>query len=322
MTDSTPTQSDGWREGLDDLQRWWKSQPEKGLFLILLAAWALLFHFLGNSVFGYRKTSSLFDWMYYVFTTSEEDPHCLYVPLAVLGLFYWKRRILMAIPKNIWWPAFGLVLLAALLHISGFIVQQTRISILAFFLGIYGLMGLLWGREWLRHSFFPMILFFFCIPLGAMTETITLPLRLISSKIAVGLTHGILGIDVIRDGVQIFDSKRTFSYEVAAACSGIRSLLTLLALSTILAFVSHQQFWKRMILILAAFPLAILGNVIRLSVTIIVAEAYGQKAGSMIETKFGFITYLLALVLLLWISHLLRPPNSDPPLQTPAPQPA
>lgn len=321
MSSTNENLLDAPRKMFAEISAWWKSQPDKGLFFLLFAAWTLLFHFCGNSILGYHKTSSLFEWMYFVFTTSADDPHCLYVPLVVLALFYWKRAELIRVRKDTWWPALGIVVFSLMLHVIGFFVQQTRVSIVAFFLGAYGLMGLVWGREWLRHTFFPMILCGFCVPLGTMAETITLPLRIISSKMAVAFTHGVLGVDVVRDGVQIFDSGRTFSYEVAAACSGIRSLLTLLALSTVLAFVSFTKNWKRLVLIASAVPLAVLGNVLRLTTIIVVAEAFGQNAGTYIETKFGFVTYILALVVLLLVSHWLRERDPSGTMPPAMPQP-
>ena len=62
---------------------------------------------------------------------------------------------LLAVPKAHCWPALLLVIFALLLHVGGYLVQQTRVSVVAFFLGLYGLMGLTWGLRWLRASFFP-----------------------------------------------------------------------------------------------------------------------------------------------------------------------
>src|SRR5204862_4065088 len=123
------------------------------------------------------------------------------------------------------------------IHLIGFMVQQTRISIIGFFLGLYGLTGLAWGRHWLQRTFFPFFLFVFCVPLGTMSDSLTFPLRMLVSKISVGIGH-VLGIDVIRDGSQIFNPRGTFQYDVAPACSGIRSLTALLALTPIFGFIN------------------------------------------------------------------------------------
>ena len=85
------------------------------------------------------------------------------------------------------------------LHILGYALQQPRISIVALFTGIYGLMGLAWGREWLRKSFFPFFLFVFCIPLGGQAKFITVPLQLLVSWLVAVAAH-IVGIGVMQGG--------------------------------------------------------------------------------------------------------------------------
>src|SRR5205085_10335278 len=133
----------------------------------LLAGWLALFQFLGNSTFGYTKTASLFGWLNYCYGTPD-DAHGLIIPFVVLVLFWFKREELLAVPKHHWWPAVLILLFALLLHVVGFMVQQTRVSAVAFFIGLYALMGLACGPRWLRASFFPFFLFVFCIPLSTV----------------------------------------------------------------------------------------------------------------------------------------------------------
>jgi exosortase len=275
----------------------WRQMPDRGLFLALLVTWTLVFQFWGNSTFGVfgRPTPSLFQWMYLVFTSSDDDFHGLLVLPGVLALLYLKREELAAAPKRIWWPALGLFAAGLLLHLAGYLVQQPRISIAAYFTGVYALSGLVWGPAWLRATFFPMFLFAFCVPLGAMGDTLTFPLRMVVSKISVFVSQHLLGIPVVRDGVQIFSPTGGFRYEVAAACSGIRSLISLLALTTVYGFLSFRSPWRRLAMMASSVPLAVLGNVIRLTVIIIAGEQFGQEAGMRIETKFGFVTFAFAL---------------------------
>jgi exosortase/archaeosortase family protein len=93
----------------------------------------------------------------------------------------------------------------------------------------------------------------------------------------------------------LFDAQHTFAYEVAAACSGIRSLVALLALTTIYGFVNFKTPWKRAVMMLAALPLAVLGNVVRLCFTIGWRKLFGQNAGKAVETDAGFITFAVAV---------------------------
>ena len=68
------------------------------------------------------------------------------------------------------WLMFTLIAFSLVLHVIGYAAQQPRISIVALFTGIYGIMGLAWGWDWLRASFFPFFLFAFCVPLGTLAE--------------------------------------------------------------------------------------------------------------------------------------------------------
>ncbi|MBT5707745.1 MAG: exosortase/archaeosortase family protein, partial [Verrucomicrobia bacterium] len=135
---------------------------------------------------------------------------------------------------------------------------------------------------------------------------ITFPLRILVTQISVGFASGVLQLDIIREGTLIFDGDRSFQFDVAPACSGIRSLITLFALTTIYGFVSYKAFWRRGVMMLASVPLAILGNVLRITTVIVVGDVYGMKAGVAIEQKLGFLTFLVAIIGIMVLGHFLN----------------
>ena len=169
-----------------DLLKWWRVLPNKAFFAVLAAAWVSLFCFWGNSTLGYTHSPSLLGWMWNAYLPTEhdinDDQHGMLIPFVVAALFWWKRKELMAVRVQSWWPGFLVVVAALILHVLGYVVQQPRISILALFAGIFGLMGLAWGPQWLRTSFFPFFLFAFCIPLGSLADNITFNMRLMVCK--------------------------------------------------------------------------------------------------------------------------------------------
>jgi exosortase len=224
-------------------------------------------------------------------------------------LLYWKRAELRSLPKRNWWPAILLVAAALAMHVIGFMIQQTRISILGFFVGVYGLMGLIWGPLLMKTTFFPMCLAVFCVPLGTMADSITLPLRILVTRISVGFGHELLGIEVYRNGSQILSGTGIPLYDVAPACSGIRSLTALLLLTTVYGCTVFNANWRRLLVVAAAVPLAVLGNVVRVSVVLLVYATFTQNAGAMVEQKLGFLTFAVAVICLLAISHWLREPK-------------
>ncbi len=289
----------------------WRQLPDKFFFLSLLAAWLSLFHFHGNSTFGYINTQSLFVWMWDSYSNTSptsDESHGKIIPLVVLGLYWWKRRELLAARTGPWWPGIFIVAAALVLHAAGYVAQQPRAGIMAMFLGLYGLTGMAWGRDWLRKSFFPFFLFVFCIPLGVLAEFITLPLRFLVTWITAGFAHTVLGVDVVREGTQLFDSARTFRYDVAPACSGIRSLVAIFAVGTIYGFISFQKNSERLALIVLAFPLAVIGNVFRMLLIIVAAEMFGQDAGNFVHENwfFGLLPYVPAVFGMMWVGRWLQ----------------
>ncbi len=297
----------------------WQQLPNKALFFPLLGVWLLLFQFYGNATFGYINSASLPYWMWFTYNNPMahgEDGHGNLIPPVVLILFWVKRKELLALPNRAWWP--GLVMLAAalVLHVVAYMIQQPKISIVALFAGIYALMGMAWGPAWLRKSFFPFFLFAFCIPISSMGEPITVPLRLAVSKIVAAISYNVMGLDVHREGNLLFNAAHTYSYEVAAACSGLQSLIAIFALSTIYGFLYFQKGWKRFLIIALALPLAMLSNVIRLMCIIIAAELYGQSGGDYVHGSpvFSMIPYVPAILGVMFIGNWLQEPSPEPPV--------
>lgn len=308
-----PQTSNSRAEFASEIRRFWQSMPHKGVFLVLALAWGALFHFLGNNTFGYRDTPSLFNWMYYVYTTSPDDDYCLIMPLVVIALLMWKRRELTAVEKAVWFPAGLLLLAGVLLHVAGYLIQQNRVSLIGFVVGLYGITGLVWGRRWLVHSFFPMFLLLFLVPLGTLQDGLTLPLRIFVTQASVLVGNVFLGLGYETRGALILTDLGVPVFDVAPACSGIRSLISLFALATVYAFMRFDQPWKRLIVIAAAIPLAVLGNLARIFIVLVVGRAISFEAGAVIEQKLGFLTFLVAFAGLFLLGKQLKEKLDDEP---------
>ena len=288
----------------------WQRLPNKLFFFALLAAWLALFHFLGNSILGYVHSSSLFAWLdegYGRAGAAADDGHGYLIPFVVLGLFWWKRKDLLALPLQTWWPGIFLVFAAALLHLVGFAIFQPRVSTAAMFVGIFGLTGMAWGRAWLKESFFPFWLFIFSVPLAAWLLPLTFPLRLMVSWLT-AVTANLLTIDVTRVGTQLLGPGGHFQYDVAAACSGMRSLVAIFLLATVYGFITFRSPKKRLFLMALALPLSVLGNFIRLLCIIIAAEIGGQSSGNYVHESsiFSLIPYIPAIGGLIFIGRWLE----------------
>lgn len=282
-------------EGLsEEIRSFWGRLPDKTLFFVLLGAWMALFHYIGNSNFGYTPTPSLFLWMSVAYNQESaisDDGHGNFIPLVVIIILWLRREELFSHQFKNWWPGLLLVALGLAAHVVGFIVQQQRISIIGLFTGIYGLTGLVWGPRWLKASFFPFFLFAFMVPLGSLTEKITFPLRLLVSWIVEHMFNDILGVGVIRQGTMLFNGLGTYQYEVAAACGGMRSLISIFLIATSYAFLVFRSPMNRLIMVCASLPLAVIGNTVRLSTIVAAGEIGKQEAGNFVHDN-GIISML------------------------------
>ena len=300
-------------EFLVEFRACWAWLPDKPLFFTLLGAWAVLFHFLGHCSFNFTDQPSLFAWMWGAWSAEAlEAEHGKLVPVVVLVLLWLRREELLATPTRRWLPALAGVALALVLHVVAFTVQQPRVSMVALAGGVWCLVGLVWGPGWLRKTFFPFLLLGFCVPLEALGEGLLFQLRLLVTQLSVGLGHNLLGLDVLRDGTAIFNTARTFNYDVAPACSGIRSLTSLLAVTTIYGYVAFRAPWKRGVMIALAAPLAVAGNVARITTVIILAEAFGHQTGAAAETNLGYVTFAVAIGLMFLAGWLMREKAAPP----------
>ena len=278
----------------EEIRSFWRQLPDKTLFFVLLGAWMALFHFLGNSSFGYIPSHSLFQWMFVSYNNeglTADDGHGNFIPLVVLIILWLRRDELFSHQFKTWWPGLLLVVLGLIGHMVGFIVQQQRISIVGLFTGIYGLTGLVWGPRWLKASFFPFFLFAFMVPLGSLTDKVTFPLRLMVTWLVEHLFNDILGIGVIRRGTQLFNGLGTYQYEVAAACGGMRSLISIFLIATSYAFLVFRLPANRLLMVFASLPLAVIGNTVRLSTVVAAGEWKGQVAGNFVHDN-GIISML------------------------------
>ncbi len=302
------------RTALDELREElpvvWRAVPRKRLFLGLLAVWLAVFHFFGNPTLGYVATPSLLGWLNMMYNRpGSEDGHGNLMPLVVLGLLWWKRRRLEQLTTRLWWPGLLILAAAGALHWLGFAIQQPRVSVVALLLGIYGLAAAVWGRALAREIAFPYVLLIFCVPVGDLADPLTVPLRQFSTDVTVGVARHLLGIPVLQVGVQLLDPRGTYQYEVAAACSGINSLVTLLVLTSIYGVVTFSTAWKRLVMVALALPLAVAGNVLRLVCIIVAAEGFGPAAGNFVHEWFGFVTFGLALLVVLAVGRWLQHPR-------------
>jgi exosortase len=227
----------------------------------------------------------------------------LIVPLALY--FVWERReklrSLPVAPK-----AFGLVIVAGsiMVLIAGILGSElflTRISILG---TIVGVVLFLLGWQHLRALTFPVAFLLLMIPIPAIIfNRIAFPLQLLASQFGESVM-GFADVPVLREGNVLILANTTL--EVAEACSGIRSLVSLMTLAIVFGYFSDPRGWVRMLLALSSVPVAIVTNGLRVAGTGIAAHRFGAAAAQGFFHEFsGWLVFISAFVLMLAVQRAI-----------------
>ena len=169
------------------------------------------------------------------------------------------------------------------LHAVGFAAQQARVSIVALLLFTWGVIALAGvsaagpsqndGRRWGRAAAFPLTVMIFAVPVNVL-DSVGFWLRLWVIKASAGLAHA-AGLGVLQNGTQLLAPDGRYQYDVAAACSGVNSLMALAALSLLVGYLTFRPWWLRGFVLLLCVPLAYLGNLARISSIIFAAHWRG-----------------------------------------------
>lgn len=266
----------------------------------------LVFQFFGNATRGYIPTGSLFYWWGFQWANPTSEAEHGWLILGLSCWLFWQNARRAPMAPN---PAAPGVALAAMLgglavHLLGYAVQQTRISIIGFLLFTWGCLALAGGRRWSGAAAFPLVFMLFALPVNVL-DTAGFWLRMWVISTSHGLAN-LGGIEVIRSGTQLFAPDGSYQYDVAAACSGVRSLMALTALSLLLGYLNFRPWWLRVLVLLLSFPFTYVGNVVRISAIIVAAEFFGQRAGVVVHEWAGFLVFIIVLGLVLLSVSALR----------------
>jgi exosortase len=143
------------------------------------------------------------------------------------------------------------------------------------------------------------------IPLpGILHSDLALRLKLLTSKFSTQILS-LIGIPAFREG-NIIHLNQT-SLQIIDACSGLRSLISLLALAVLFAYFTQKSIWSRLLLVLSTIPIAIFSNTFRLTVTAILVDHFGPKALEGFYHIFtGMMNFAVALTLLVLCGSLIK----------------
>jgi len=179
---------------------------------------------------------------------------------------------------------------------------STRLSLLVL---VAGMVLFLAGREVLRAISFLLGFLIFTIPIPVIIyNQVTFPLQLLASRLATSWLE-LLQVPVLRDGNIL--NLSNYSLEVVEACSGIRSLLTLLSLAVAYSYFAEPRRWARYALVILIVPIAIVTNAIRIVGAGVLARNFGPATAEGFLHEFsGWVIFLSALGLILLCHWGLR----------------
>jgi exosortase len=228
--------------------------------------------------------------------------HGFVVPLFSAYIIYEQRNQLACVPLKASWG--GVILLAAamFLLIAGQIGAELFISRFSLVLTIAALVVLFAGWQMFRAIWFPWAFLFLMIPIPTIIfNQVTFPLQLVASKFAAAVLP-LLNVPVLREGNII--NIPAMPLEVAEACSGIRSLMTLGTLALMYSYFAEEVTWRRVVLVAASVPIAVVANASRVIGTGLCVQYWEpDKALGFFHEFSGWAIFMLSLVLL-YIVHL------------------
>jgi len=238
------------------------------------------------------------DWI-----IDDNYSHGFLIP-PIAGYLIWQKR--NGLSKAFDFPSnMGLLFLAGglLVFLVGKLGAELFTMRFSMLIVIWSLVLFMAGWRIGRQTFIPISYLGFMIPLPAIIwNQIAFPLKLFATALAANAIS-LIGIPIFREGNILHLSNTTL--EVVDACSGLRSLTSLLALSGAFALITQHSFVKKWILFLSAVPIAILVNIIRLTGTAALAHKYGEKVAQGFLHEFSGIIIFVLAILFLYLVHVL-----------------
>lgn len=267
------------------------SQKSVLVFLILIAA----------LIYCYWPT---LNGLVNAWSNSEEYSHGFFiVPIcAYIVWTKWQTLTDFTVKPSVW--GLPIVIISLLTYVVGKYAGIETLASVSLIPFVAGSIHFLFGYKMLKVLIFPVFFLLFMIPIPSQVfSALTIPLQLFVSKASV-LVAQLFQIPIYREGNVIH--LPNYTMQVVQACSGLRSMISLLTLSAIFSYLTMRSNVLRSILFVSGIPIAILVNIVRVLLTILIYYYYNYNlAEGSIHTAFGVFIFILALGLLIGMKGVL-----------------
>ena len=223
--------------------------------------------------------------------------HGLLIPFFVLFLLWDKRVSLSHVPIRPTWGGIPLVALGLLVLMTGVFGADLFLSRFSFVILASGMILTLFGKKMLKELQFVLFVCMLGIPLPTLLlNHITFPLQLLASDVSARLLP-LAGVPVLQEGNVM--KLPQMALEVAEACSGIRSLMSLFTVAVIYGYFMERSTTRRVILALASIPIAVVANSARIFGTGLCVQYWDpEKAMGFFHEFSGWLIFLVSLTCL------------------------
>ena len=231
--------------------------------------------------------------------------HGFFVPLFS-GFVVWQTHDQWShLPLRPSWSGLAFLVLALFVLIIGQMGAELFLARSSMLMALAGLIILFLGWNYLRALAFPMAFLVLMIPIPAIVfNQITFPLQLLASQVSSALLP-VLGVPVLREGNVIV--LPAMALEVAEACSGIRSLMSLVTLAIIYAYLLEKKMLMRVVLAVASIPIAVAANSVRIIGTGLLVQYWDpEKAQGYFHASWGWLIFVISLLMLYLFHRILR----------------
>lgn len=240
--------------------------------ILSLAAIVWFFGFQGR--YGADRDISAFGWLASAWNDENDYEHGILFPFVILGLIVYQYKNLVSVAGKGSNAGLLAVFIGAVLYAVAYRTLQPRIAAGALPFLLWGGCYYLWGWRVAKLLAFPFFFFWLAVPLPSFQQATT-QLQLLATSLA-HHGSGLFGVETRVVGTTILPVSGDWEpLKIAKGCSGIRSLMALLMISSAWAYVAKVKMWQKAALLVAALPLAIIGNVIRVTSIFVIAE-YGN----------------------------------------------